>query len=116
MSVTDIRSLHLPRGIRCDILVENARKKGNDRMTTVEFFDRTPIENIVSALTVVPDKIIFIGEQETMQENRYAYDGFFAQRGLDTKLEFREIKKNDLNDIVRVLTQIVEREDDCIFV
>lgn len=84
-------------------------------MTTVEFFDRTPVENIISTLTVVPDKIIFIGDRKLLQENRQAYYGFLAHRGLQTQLEFRNIKRNDLQDIIQVLSRIVETEEDCVF-
>ena len=35
-------------------------------MTAVEFFDRAPIENAISSLTIVPDKIIFIGDKNDM--------------------------------------------------
>lgn len=84
-------------------------------MTTVEFFDRTPIENIISTLTVVPDKIIFIGDEASMDQNKYVYEDFIAHRKLPTLLDFRPIKKNDLNDIISVLSDIVKEETDCVF-
>ena len=41
-------------------------------MIAVEFFDRTPIENAISSLTTVPDKIIFIGDRTEKGGNDYA--------------------------------------------
>ena len=84
-------------------------------MTAVEFFDRSPIENVVSSLTTSPDKIIFIGDQKQMDRTQDVYKHFFAHRGLKTQLDFRPIKKNDLDDIVDVLTEIVQTEQECVF-
>lgn len=84
-------------------------------MTAVEFFDRSPIENVVSSLTTSPDKIIFIGDKKQMDRTQDVYKHFFAHRGLKTQLEFKPIKKNDLDDIVEVLTQIVKTEQECVF-
>ena len=84
-------------------------------MTTVEFFDRTPIENIISSLTVVPDKIIFIGDEKTMNRYSSVYDNFIAHRGLSTVLDYKPIKKNNLQDIIDVLSEIVKTENDCVF-
>lgn len=84
-------------------------------MTAVEFFDRSPIENVVSSLTTTPDKIIFIGDKKQMDRTRKVYERFFAYRGLTTQLDFKPIKKNDLEDIIDVLTEIVKTEPECVF-
>lgn len=84
-------------------------------MTAVEFYDRTPIENAISSLTTVPDKIIFIGDGKVMKKFDSVYRTFLEARGLNIELAYRNIKKNDLNNIVEVLSDIVETEEQCVF-
>lgn len=84
-------------------------------MTAVEFYDRTPIENVISSLTTVPDKIIFIGDGKVMKKFDSVYQTFLEARGLNIELAYRNMKKNDLNNIVEVLSDIVETEEQCVF-
>ncbi len=84
-------------------------------MTAVEFFDRTPVENIVSALSTRPDKIIYVGDGRVMNKWKNVYSTFLRRRGLDTELEFRSISGMSIEEIVGVLAEIVEQEDACIF-
>ena len=84
-------------------------------MTVIEFFDRTPIENMVSCLTLFPDKIIFIGNGKEMKRQKAVYENFIARKGLKTTISCYSVNKNELNSIVTVLSQIIENEDDCIF-
>ena len=84
-------------------------------MTAVEFYDRTPIENVISSLTTVPDKIIFIGDGKVMKKFESVYQTFLEARGLNIELAYRNIKKNDLNNIVEVLSDIVDTEEQCVF-
>lgn len=84
-------------------------------MTAVEFYDRTPIENVISSLTTVPDKIIFVGDGKVMKKFGSVYRTFLEARGLNIELAYRNIKKNDLNNIVEVLSDIVEIEEQCVF-
>ena len=84
-------------------------------MTAVEFHDRTPIENAISSLTTTPDKIIFIGDGNAMGKFRPDYEEFLIRRDKNVELEYRPIKKDDINDIVRVLTEIAEQEKECVF-
>ena len=84
-------------------------------MTIVEFFDRSPIMNILSSLTDAPDKIIFLGKDGAMNRYEPIYRSFFAQRGLSIQLEYRSICGLELEGIVELLTQIVQAEPDCVF-
>lgn len=84
-------------------------------MTAVEFYNGTPIENAVSSLTTVPDKIIFIGDGKVMRRFDCVYRSFLNKRGLDIKLEYRSINKNEISNIVAVLSEIVENEQQCVF-
>ncbi|MBQ7968401.1 MAG: DUF1887 family protein [Clostridia bacterium] len=84
-------------------------------MTAIEFFDRSPIDNVVSLITIKPDKIIFIGETSVMEKTGRIYESFIESRELNTKVEYLPIIKNNLNNIVAVLSDIVEKEDECVF-
>lgn len=84
-------------------------------MTAIEFYDRAPIENIISSLTTKPDKIIFIGDGDALNASIDIYKRFVAKRNLPIFIDHRAIDKNDLNNIVKVLSKIVENEKDCVF-
>ena len=86
-------------------------------MTAVEFYDRTPIENAISSLTTSPDKIIFIGDGNRAKKFLDKMNLFLEKKGLSSKIkiDIRKIKRNNLNDIVEVLSDIVNTEEDCVF-
>lgn len=84
-------------------------------MTAVEFYDRAPIENIISSLTTAPDKIIFIGDGEVLAETLHIYKNFIAKRALNITIDHRAIDKSDINNIVKVLSKIVETEQELVF-
>lgn len=84
-------------------------------MTAVEFYDRTPIENVISSLITVPDKIVFIGDSKVMKKFDKVYHSFLNSRGLSIEVAYRNIIKNNLNNIVEVLSDIVETEEQCVF-
>ncbi|MBE6805937.1 MAG: DUF1887 family protein [Ruminococcaceae bacterium] len=84
-------------------------------MTAVEFYDRTPIENAISSLTVKPDKIIFIGDGNRANKFLKSLELFFQKRDIKTQVCFERIKRNKLSNIVSVLSKIVETEEECVF-
>ncbi len=84
-------------------------------MTAIEFYDRTPVENIVSALTIVPDKIVFIGENSQMKNFHAVYQRFLESRDLHIEVVYKGINRHDITGIAQVLSAIVEQEEDCIF-
>lgn len=84
-------------------------------MTVIEFFDSTPVDNILSSLTVDFNKIIFIGECKNIGSFRETYQTFAEKKGLNIEIVYRNINKNQLQDIVDTLSQIVEEEDECVF-
>lgn len=84
-------------------------------MTVIEFFNRTPIKNILSTLTVDFSKIIFVGENKLMRGFKPIYEDFAESRGIKAEICYRGINRNNLFDIVDVLSEIVEQEDECYF-
>ncbi|MBQ8768893.1 MAG: DUF1887 family protein [Oscillospiraceae bacterium] len=84
-------------------------------MTIVEFFEKTPFENMISCLTAKPDKVIFLGDTAQMKKTIPVYERFLKNKGYKTKIELRSIDRFDLKAIVQTLTDIVKTEKDCIF-
>ena len=84
-------------------------------MTVIEFFDNTAIENMIGCIAVHPEKIILIGEGKNMKHQCIAYQYFANNRNMNTKIEYRNVKKSNLIEVINVLTDIVNNEKDCIF-
>jgi hypothetical protein len=85
-------------------------------MTIVEFFDTNHVENVISALTCNPDKVILIGNN-TKRIDRYIniYKKIVEKRDLKTEFFSRSVNKNNLDDVIETLTEIVEENDECVF-
>lgn len=85
-------------------------------MTIIEFFDRDFIENIASALLLNPDKVIFVGDDESaMRSAKARFKEITVKRGLGIDFEYRVIERKSLVDIVNKLTEIVNENSDCHF-
>ncbi len=84
-------------------------------MTFIEFFDKSPIENIISAFSIRPEKIVFVGESKLMKNRIPVYQRFLSAKGVSVPLEMCPVNKNNLWDIVKKLSDIVEAEEECAF-
>ncbi len=86
-------------------------------MTIIEFFDKTAIENMLSALLCQPDQVIFVGHNRKQMERCLpAYRQVLADRGLQVELcNPVTLNRNNLQAIVEKLSQIVENHHDCVF-
>lgn len=82
-------------------------------MTTVEFLYRCPTENIASALTLHPDKIIFIGNKSDKREN--IYTRFIKSKSPSTKAEFIYTDTSDLYNLVDILSDIAKSDTQITF-
>lgn len=82
-------------------------------MTYIELFDETAIENLCSSLAQVPDKVIFIGKSsKKMQKAIDIYNEVFCN---SIDFDYRCIIPNHLDNIVEVLSNIIEECDECCF-
>ena len=84
-------------------------------MTIVEFFDKSPIENIASALLCgstdesSPMHVIFVGESKKKMEKAIAlYREVTERRNLCVKFTCKPVNRNSLASIVDVLAEIAE--------
>lgn len=85
-------------------------------MTIIEFYDKMSVENIVSALLCAPEKVIFVGDnRKKIQRSITLYEEVVCSRGMATTFLYKIVGKNNLNDIIETLTEIVEKNTDCIF-
>lgn len=85
-------------------------------MTYVEFFDKCSIENIGSCLTRIPERVIFIGnDSKLMTKYIEYYSKVFSERGENIEFLFQTTSKSNADKAIRLLSEIVETYDDCVF-
>ncbi len=85
-------------------------------MTYIEFFDREAAENISTCTAYQPERVIYIGNSEPVLEHYVGvYTRIFENRGTPVEFQYRVVKRNDLDDAVAVLSEIVETYDNCVF-
>ncbi len=85
-------------------------------MTYIELFDKTGIENICTSLTHPPQRVILIGDKKKRLEACGAlYRRVLLDQGSEVEFLCRCVNKNDLQEVLRVLSELVETYDDCVF-
>ena len=84
-------------------------------MTYIEFYDHLSIVNICACLANMPDRVVLVGgDRKNVQEKMDCYQRIFHQRGYDVEFIHQPIKeKNKLPELVKELTKIIEKYDDC---
>lgn len=90
-------------------------QKGRVFMTIVESFERAPLNNILSALESRAEKIIFLGDPAYMQKHMVVYKKLLKMKGISTELVLKDVTHLSLDDILELLTNIVESEDSLVF-
>lgn len=85
-------------------------------MTYIEFFDRVASENVSACLTYAPDRVIYIGDNAKIMKKHIAnYQRVFSDRGCDIEFMYKTVSKSNLDSIVQLLDELVEKYDDCVF-
>lgn len=85
-------------------------------MTFIEFYERDTIENLCGCLTKVPDRVVLVGDKKKLLETHAArYTRILEERGQNTEFVCRTIPRNDMRQIIRKLTEIVDEFGDCVF-
>lgn len=81
-------------------------------MTIVEFFDSASTNNIVGALLCRPDRIIFVGnERNKIKRARELYEKILGEKGIETMIIEKSINRNDINEVVKGLSKIIDSID-----
>ncbi len=87
-----------------------------NKMTIIEFYDKVAIENIAGAMLCNADKIILVGDsKKKMEKSRAIYQSILDNRGVKATVSHMCINRNNLMNIVSVLTEIVNTDESCIF-
>lgn len=82
----------------------------------VKFYSEEPLENIMSLLTYRPETLIFIGHKDNMITKKInSLKAFNQQVSKETQLQFIEVSRNNLHDIIDTITNILQDNPNCIF-
>lgn len=88
-------------------------------MTIVELYDSTPINNIIGALTFAPEKIVYIGgfsKKQFASKKQPILEKYLLQKQLaHTVIEYVQVRKDDLHDIIGKLEKVYTENTDCRF-
>lgn len=88
-------------------------------MTIVELFDEKPINNVVGALAFEPDKVIFVGghsKKTFIARKLPVLRNYLDKKGYnDIAIEYVNIRRNSLKDIVEKFEKIYKENEDCKF-
>lgn len=85
-------------------------------MTYIEFFEKDATENICACLTKAPERLILLGDnRKLMQKHIERYKPILAARGIEAEFLCRNINKNQMQDIINTLTELIETYEDCVF-
>ena len=85
-------------------------------MTYIEFFDKTAIENLCACLSMLPDEVILVGDNEKVMKRHIAnYEKVFGNRGQEVHFSCRTVSRWETEKVVQVLDEIVNNYEDCVF-
>lgn len=76
-----------------------------------EFLDEEPIENIITCLHYKVDKVVFFGEKVRIDEKKNSIERFLKKYcNVKERSEFLEISDTDLDSVVKVMRNAINRE------
>lgn len=80
--------------------------------TNIEFFDEEPIENVAAALNYDFGKIIYFCYPNVIEAKKSSVERFLNDECNIKNVEFVEVPKNNLNDVVNPMREKIKRELD----
>lgn len=84
--------------------------------TLIELFDVNQLENVVAALRLKPEKIVFIGFRELMNQKKISsLEHLFRLRGFQVQLEYHYVNRYDYAEIIHTLETVVDVNKECCF-
>jgi len=82
--------------------------------TLIEIFDSCQTENVIAALRFLPEKIVFVGNDNLLTESRKRdVESFFEERSMRFELEFKKVSRNDYERTTEVLNAVIDENEDC---
>ncbi len=80
--------------------------------TLIEIFDEQQTDNVIAALSLKPEKVVYIGFKEIMtKERKDALEKFFKDKETDISLEFEIVSRFDIKTIKERLLSVISRSD-----
>ena len=84
--------------------------------TLIELFDECQLENIISGLSFVPQKIIFVGFNSVMTKKRIEdMEGLFASKGVKIEFSYEFVGRYNYDEVENRLFDILKENEDCVF-
>lgn len=83
-------------------------------MTVLEFFDKNPLENLVTALTLHPERIIFFGNADLMKQQREPCVELLKKKKIATEIIWQRVDCENLPQLIETLERTVAKETECI--
>lgn len=86
-------------------------------MVVIELFDEgSPIDNIIGSLMIETEKVVFLGSnRKKFSAHAQRYQKILAGRGLKTEFEFHSFSKNDVDTVLGVFDELIQKYTDCAF-
>ncbi len=85
-------------------------------MTIAELFSPEPAENLLAALSLMPERVIYLGSRSVMTDGRIAATrAFFKGRKHPAKLLFLRVEDRDYAGAGNAIRDILEKYPDCAF-
>jgi len=85
-------------------------------MTLIEFFDKTPVDNIIAALALRPRRIVFLGgDRRKISALMPHIRKILTARQIKTSLTMRIIDTNSLSNILESLEDVLARDEEFVF-
>ncbi len=85
-------------------------------MTLIEFFDKTPVDNIIAALALRPRRIVFLGADRMKISSLLPHiRKILTVRQIKTSLTMRIIDTDSLSNILTVLEDVLSRDEEYVF-
>ncbi len=83
-------------------------------MTVLEFFDKNPLENLVTTLTLRPDRVIFFGNSDLMEQQRAACIDLLKKKKINAEVVWQQVDCENLPLLIKTLERTVAKEKNCI--
>ena len=85
-------------------------------MTLIEFFDKTPVDNVIAALALRPRRIVFLGADRMKISAMMPHiRKILTDRHCRTSLTMRIIDNDSLSDILKALEDVLAKEEEFVF-
>lgn len=83
-------------------------------MTLIECFDDSVLENIAGCLLLPVQKLILLGDENSMRAPARRYRSFLQQRGKQVDIELCDTRKKNFRELTLLLRSLVPEQERCV--